>query len=76
MARTVYPSIREIAEDAMRRAQAERLTVKVAQDKALMSYTTETAPVVESMKKLAAACREHTDDITYRDVLEYIYASR
>ena len=77
MARITYPSIRDIAADALREVAAED-QVKTAETQLLQGALLPAPPprtaLSVELHKLAAECRQQTDDITYADLEDFLNA--
>jgi hypothetical protein len=72
-----YPSIKDIAADALREVAAEE-QVKTAEQQVLRGALTPPPPprtaLSGELHKLAAECREQSDDVTYADLEDFFNA--
>lgn len=77
MPRMRYPSIKDIAADALRDVAAED-QVKTAEAQILRGAITPSPPprseLSAELHKLASECREQSDDVTYADLQEFLNA--
>lgn len=77
MPRMKYPSIKEIAADALRTVAAED-QVKTAEAQllrgALLPPPLPRSELSAQLHKLAAECRQQSDDVTYADLQEFFNA--
>ena len=74
MPRMEYPSISEIADQVVREVRAED-QVKTAEVQILRGTMTPALPETDlgaDLRKLAADCRTHSEDITIEDLQEFL----
>jgi len=74
MARTKYPSIRDIASQVLREVRAED-QVKTAEAQILRNAITPAPPETDlstDLRKLAQDCRQQSDEITFADLQEFL----
>ena len=77
MPRMRYPSIKDIANEALRTVAAED-QVKTAEAQILRGALNPPPPprseLSAQLHKLAAECRQQSDDVTYDDLQEFLNA--
>ena len=74
MARTKYPSIRDIASQVLREVRADD-QIKTAEAQILRDTITPAPPATDltsDLRKLAQDCRQQSDEVTFADLQEFL----